>query len=248
MKRGYAIAAAWSGVALVGATLVAVRLWIAGDLSRLTSHVAGALFFIPLWAVLTEVVFRCVARARVRTFGDGARYVLAFIAFFVASNALVRVPLWITRGAGAFARDLVAGLSEFAPPAFLAFAVIVVVAHVLHRERPAAAAPEVLMIADRGATHRVPIAEILWLEAEDNYVLVHTAGRTYTARQKIGELEERLSPASFLRVHRSSLVRAEAVRAVRPLGRGDFEVVLADGTAVRGARSRRAAVDALLAG
>ena len=244
MKRPYVIAGAWAGVALVGAMLVAVRLWVAGDLRQLPAHVGGALFFIPLWALLTEAVFRCVERARLRTALDGLRYALGFAIFFLVTNAIARVPFFIAHGARDAARDLVAGLTEFAPPAALAFAVIVVLAHVL--QKAPAGAPEVLSIADRGATHLVPLAEILWLEAEDNYVLVHTAARTYTARQKIGDLEARLSPASFLRVHRSSLVRADAVRAVRPLGRGDFEVVLADGTAVRGARSRRAAVDALL--
>lgn len=241
MKRPYLIAAAWAGVALIGALLVVVRLWVAGDLARWPSHVGGALFFIPLWAVLTEVVFRL--GRRIHHAADAVPYALGFAAFYVLSNAVARVPLAFARGFAVATRDLVAGLTEFAPPAALAFAVIVVLAHVLHRQP---AAPEVLTISDRGATHLVPLAEILWLEAEDNYVLVHTSARTYTARQKIGDLEARLSAASFLRVHRSSLVRADAVRAVRPLGRGDFEVVLADGTAVRGARSRRAAVDALL--
>ena len=76
-----------------------------------------------------------------------------------------------------------------------------------------AAAPEVLLIQDRGRTERVPLAEVLFFKAELKYVTVRTAGRSYILDASLSELEERYA-AHFLRVHRNALVSRRAVRAL----------------------------------
>jgi two-component system, LytTR family, response regulator AlgR len=75
------------------------------------------------------------------------------------------------------------------------------------------AAPEVLLIQDRGRTERVPLVEVLYFKAELKYITVRTASRSYILDASLSELEER-HPAYFLRVHRNALVSRRAVRAL----------------------------------
>jgi two-component system response regulator AlgR len=75
------------------------------------------------------------------------------------------------------------------------------------------AAPEILLIQDRGRTERVPLAEVLYFKAELKYITVRTAARSYILDASLSELEERHA-AQFLRVHRNALVARRAVRAL----------------------------------
>lgn len=76
-----------------------------------------------------------------------------------------------------------------------------------------AAAPETLLIHDRGRTERVPIDEVLYFKAELKYVTVRTSARSYILDASLSELEERHA-AHFLRVHRNALVARRALRAL----------------------------------
>jgi two-component system response regulator AlgR len=79
--------------------------------------------------------------------------------------------------------------------------------------QPVDAAPEALLIQDRGRTERVPLPEVLYFKAELKYVTVRTAGRSYILDASLAELEER-HPGLFLRVHRNALVARKAIRAL----------------------------------
>ena len=83
---------------------------------------------------------------------------------------------------------------------------------VLARGEPAAA-PETLLIHDRGRTERVPLDEVLYFKAELKYVTVRTSARSYILDASLSELEERHA-AHFLRVHRNALVARRALRAL----------------------------------
>ena len=72
---------------------------------------------------------------------------------------------------------------------------------------------EVLLIHDRGRTERVPLAEVLYLKAEQKYITVRTAHRSYIMDGSLGELEL-LHLDRFLRVHRNALVARRAMRSV----------------------------------
>lgn len=102
-----------------------------------------------------------------------------------------------------------------------------------------------LLLDDSGTTLVIPVDEIRWVEASGSYVVVH-AGEDHLVRRSLGSLEEELDGRGFARVHRSALVNAAAVRAVRPLTHGDAVTVLDDGTSVRVSRSRRAAFETVL--
>jgi two-component system, LytTR family, response regulator AlgR len=75
------------------------------------------------------------------------------------------------------------------------------------------AAPEVLLIQDRGRTERVPLVEVLYFKAELKYITVRTTGRSYILDASLAELEER-HRGQFLRVHRNALVARRAVRTL----------------------------------
>lgn len=75
------------------------------------------------------------------------------------------------------------------------------------------AAPDSLLIQDRGRTERVPLVEVLYLKAELKYITVRTAAKSYILDGSLSELEERHA-THFLRVHRNALVARRAVRAL----------------------------------
>ncbi len=61
---------------------------------------------------------------------------------------------------------------------------------------------------------RLALADIRWVEAERDYVRVHMEGTTHLVNAMLGEMEKALEGQSFLRVHRSAIVRKDKVRAV----------------------------------
>jgi two-component system LytT family response regulator len=86
----------------------------------------------------------------------------------------------------------------------------------------------------------VPVEDILWIEAANKYVVIHTAiGQKHVSRQTIQSLEETLDPSWFVRIHRSVLVRKSAVRGLYPLFHGDYMVKLTTGAELTLSRTFR---------
>jgi two-component system LytT family response regulator len=96
-----------------------------------------------------------------------------------------------------------------------------------------------LSIRDEEHIVFVPVGEIVWIEAANKYVVIHTTTRTYISRHTIQSLEDKLDPREFVRTHRSTLVRKAAVRGLRPLFHGDYIVKLINGAEVTLSRSYR---------
>ena len=91
----------------------------------------------------------------------------------------------------------------------------------------------------RGRTFLVPVGDVDWIEAAGSYVRLHAGERVLLMRESIRRLEELLDPAEFVRIHRSTMVRADRVVELRPLFHGEQEVRLADGTRLKLSRSYR---------
>src|SRR5580698_1251702 len=85
----------------------------------------------------------------------------------------------------------------------------------------------------------VPVDEIIWVEAANKYVVIHTPDGTHIFRQTIQGLEEKLNPREFVRTHRSTLVRKAAVRGMHPLFHGDYILRLVNGDEAPLSRSFR---------
>ncbi|HEX4461556.1 MAG TPA: LytTR family DNA-binding domain-containing protein [Polyangia bacterium] len=78
------------------------------------------------------------------------------------------------------------------------------------------------------------------LEAADDYVELHVGATVHLMRERLQDVEERLDPERFFRIHRSAIVNLDCVRELHPLVRGDALVVLAGGASFRCSRTRRA--------
>jgi two-component system LytT family response regulator len=102
-----------------------------------------------------------------------------------------------------------------------------------------------ILIRDRGRTLRVPVADIDWIQAEDNYVRVRASGRTHLMRERIGALERNLDPAQFVRIHRSAIVNIQRARELRHSLRGGHVLVLDTGEKLRVSRAHRKSVSEL---
>ena len=97
-----------------------------------------------------------------------------------------------------------------------------------------------LLVPARERTLVVEVDEIDWIEADDYYVALHVGGRRHLLRETLAQLEERLDPERFCRVHRSAIVNVTRVREIHPLFRGDSALILENGERVPLSRTRRA--------
>jgi two-component system, LytTR family, response regulator len=104
---------------------------------------------------------------------------------------------------------------------------------------------DVLAIRDGGRTLRVATASIRWIEAAGDYMCVHTDGETHVLRATLRELETELDPARFQRVHRSTIVNLDRVRALRSHINGEYFLELDSGHELKLSRSYRDKVELL---
>jgi two-component system, LytTR family, response regulator len=96
--------------------------------------------------------------------------------------------------------------------------------------RPAPAFPERLLLKQDGSVVVVLADEIDWIEAADNYVKVHARSGRYMVREPLKQIETRLDPARFAKVHRSAIVNLSRVKALDPLTAGEYIITLTTGT------------------
>lgn len=101
---------------------------------------------------------------------------------------------------------------------------------------------ERLAVKSAGQVAFVSVAEIDWIEAADYYAALHVGGKTHMLRRTLAELESDLDAAMFVRIHRSTMVSVERVRAMEPGEDGEAVLVLKDGTTLRVSRRYRRSV------
>jgi two-component system LytT family response regulator len=88
--------------------------------------------------------------------------------------------------------------------------------------------------------------DINWFESQDNYVRLHRGRDTYLLRETMKSLEEKLDPARFMRIRRSTLVNVKRVKELHALFNGEYVIVLQDGTQLQSSRRYRKNLDLLL--
>ena len=102
----------------------------------------------------------------------------------------------------------------------------------------APAAPERIVVRETGRVYFVEVPDIEWLEASGNYVSLHVAGgKTHLVHETMTALEARLDRRSFVRIHRSTMVRADRIKELLPHFNGEYFVVLKDGVRLKLSRS-----------
>ena len=98
---------------------------------------------------------------------------------------------------------------------------------------------ERLVIKAGGRIYFLETGEIDWIEAEGNYVSVHSAKKSHMLRETISSLESQLDPKKFVRIHRSAIVRLDFIQELQPWFHGEYRVILQDGTQLTLSRNYR---------
>jgi two-component system LytT family response regulator len=73
----------------------------------------------------------------------------------------------------------------------------------------------------------VRLEDVDWIEGDGNYVVLHEGQAAH--RHRLSSLASRLDSRRFARIHRSTIVRIDRIRELRPTGSGGYELVLRDG-------------------
>lgn len=103
-----------------------------------------------------------------------------------------------------------------------------------------------LMIKSASRIFFLKVEEIDWIGAEDYYVKLHFGRKSHLLRETMNDLEAKLDPDKFLRIHRSSIVNLDRVKEMHAHFNGDYVIILHDGTELKLSRSRREQLQALL--
>jgi len=105
--------------------------------------------------------------------------------------------------------------------------------NLLEQNKARAPYVERLIIKADGRVFFLRTEEIEWIEAEGNYVSLHVGKKKYLFREAISSLETQLDPRKFQRIQRSTIVNIDYVRELQPWFRGDYKVILRDGTELK---------------
>jgi len=105
-----------------------------------------------------------------------------------------------------------------------------------------------LVIKSGGRATILPVRDIDWIEAEGDYVKLHTGKVSHLLRETMKRLEAQLDPARFVRIHRSTIVHIERIKEIQPYFHGEYVVLLQDGTSLKLARGYRQHLETALGG
>jgi len=94
-----------------------------------------------------------------------------------------------------------------------------------------------VLVRDGARVHVVPAENIEWIEAQDDYVEIHAAGKAHLKNGRMAELEQGLDPGLFLRVHRSYIVNVSAIARIEAPTKDSWCAVLKDGNRIPVSRS-----------
>ncbi len=103
-----------------------------------------------------------------------------------------------------------------------------------------------LVVKAKGRVYFLRVEDIDWIEAAANYVKLHAGPEGHIVRETMTNLEQRLDPAKFMRIHRSTIVNIDRIEELRQLFHGDYAVVLKGGKSLAVSRGYRDKLNALL--
>jgi|SRR3954462_11916581 len=92
-------------------------------------------------------------------------------------------------------------------------------------------------IKEKGKFISVNIDDIIWFEADTNYVNIHHASKVYVKKTSLKELELRLNPTIFVRIHRSAIISFRHIQSIRPYFKDEYIIVLSNEKVLRLSRS-----------
>jgi len=86
-----------------------------------------------------------------------------------------------------------------------------------------------LLVKDGARVHVIPVDDIDSIEAQDDYIAVHVAGKTHLKQQTIGDLEAGLDPRRFVRIHRSFILNLDRLDRIELYAKDSRVAILKDG-------------------
>lgn len=98
---------------------------------------------------------------------------------------------------------------------------------------------ERLVVKTGGRVFFLETKEIDWIEAEGNYVNIHTPKKSFLLRETLSNLEAQLDPKQFVRIHRSSIVRIDRIQELQTWSHGEYRVILHGGAELTLSRNYR---------
>ena len=96
---------------------------------------------------------------------------------------------------------------------------------------------ERIVVKDGARVHIIPVDKLDYAEAQDDYVELHSQGKSFLKQQTISSLEAALDPQLFVRIHRSVIVNLERVAKIEPYAKDSRVAVLSDGTQLQVSRA-----------
>ena len=105
--------------------------------------------------------------------------------------------------------------------------------------RPAAKPVDRLAIKTDGRVMLVKTEDIDWIEASDNYVVIHVGTERHMLRETMTALEGRLAARKFVRISRSVIVNVDRIKELQPMFHGEYVVILRNGTKLTLSRNYR---------
>ncbi|MEW5688217.1 MAG: LytTR family DNA-binding domain-containing protein [Pseudomonadota bacterium] len=101
-------------------------------------------------------------------------------------------------------------------------------------------------VLSRGLHVRTSVQQIEWMEAERDYVRLHTRDEAFLMRGPLAALQEELDPSQFMRIHRSTVVRTDRIEAIRNRSSRDVRIVMIGGEELRVGKTYLADVRSML--
>jgi len=91
---------------------------------------------------------------------------------------------------------------------------------------------ERIVVKDGTRVNIIPVKQVDFVEAQEDYIAIHSGGKTYLKQQTISSLEETLDPRGYIRVHRSYIVSLEQVSKIEPYTKDSRIAILKNGAQV----------------
>ncbi len=92
---------------------------------------------------------------------------------------------------------------------------------------------ERIVVKDRNKIHIIPVDQIRYIEAMDDYVMIYTREGRFIKQKTMKRLENNLNPTNFVRIHRSHIVRIEEINEIQQYEKESYIVILHDKTRLK---------------
>jgi two-component system LytT family response regulator len=103
-----------------------------------------------------------------------------------------------------------------------------------------------IVIRSGGSITFLRTSEMDWIEGSGNYLRIHAGKDEHLLRETMNQIEDRLDPNHFVRIHRSAIVSIDRIKRIEPLFHGDLQLILQDGTRLTMSRTYRGKLEKIL--